>query len=181
MASFEKALAIEPDFGGAHYNRGIVLRDMKRFEEALASFDAALKLRPGNAEILNHRAIALQNLKRFAQALADLDEALTINPTSTEILNNRGRLLFECNRVEEGLGDFRRSAALAYGTGAGMSGSVGLPHKARHDQEQQAYLMPLRPLAQIFRRMERDCRRRRSAPIPRLEISPGNGRRASRR
>ena len=50
--SFDRAIALEPDFADAHGNRANVLADMGRAEEALDGFDRALALRPDNAEDL---------------------------------------------------------------------------------------------------------------------------------
>ena len=37
---------MRPDYAEALSNRGITLRELKRFEEALASYDRALTVRP---------------------------------------------------------------------------------------------------------------------------------------
>jgi len=46
LAYYDKALAIKPDYAEALFNRGIVLRDLKRPAEALASFDRVLAIAP---------------------------------------------------------------------------------------------------------------------------------------
>ena len=43
LASFDKALAIKPDFAEAPNNRGNALLELKRAGEALASYDKAFK------------------------------------------------------------------------------------------------------------------------------------------
>ena len=55
LASYDKALAIRPDYAEAYSNRGIALQDLKRFEEALASYDKAIALKPDYAEAFNNR------------------------------------------------------------------------------------------------------------------------------
>ena len=50
LASYDKALAIRPDYAKALDNRGLALQDLKRPEEALASYDKALALRPDDAD-----------------------------------------------------------------------------------------------------------------------------------
>jgi tetratricopeptide (TPR) repeat protein len=66
------------------YNRGVALRELKRFEEALASYDHALTLRPDYAEALLNRGSILYELKRFEEALANYDQALTRRPDYAE-------------------------------------------------------------------------------------------------
>ena len=46
LASYDKALAIEPDTVDALLNRGNILVELKRLDEALASYDKALAIKP---------------------------------------------------------------------------------------------------------------------------------------
>ena len=57
MASYDRALALRPDYAEALYNRGVTLHELKRFEEALASYDRALTLRPDYAEAHQNEAL----------------------------------------------------------------------------------------------------------------------------
>ncbi len=57
LASYDKALAIRPDYADALFNRGVALQDLKRPEEALASYDKALAIRPDHADALNNRVV----------------------------------------------------------------------------------------------------------------------------
>ena len=46
MDSYQRALAIKPDFADDHFNRGTVLHELKRYDEALESFRRALESNP---------------------------------------------------------------------------------------------------------------------------------------
>ena len=61
-------------------NRGHVLQQLNRFEDALASYDSALAIKPDYALVLNHRGLALRALKHFDDALESIDKALAIKP-----------------------------------------------------------------------------------------------------
>src|SRR5688572_9746480 len=54
-----KAVRLNPQSAEAPANRGNVLRELKRFDEALTSYDQALTLRPDYPNALNGRGIAL--------------------------------------------------------------------------------------------------------------------------
>jgi tetratricopeptide (TPR) repeat protein len=69
LASYEEALAIEPDHVEALGSRGNVLSELKRLEEALVSYDRALAVRPDYVEALGNRADILAALKRFEEPL----------------------------------------------------------------------------------------------------------------
>ena len=70
LTSFDKALAIKPDYAEALIDRGATLHNLQRFEEALASVDKALAVKPDHPEALYDRGITLQHLTRFEEALA---------------------------------------------------------------------------------------------------------------
>ena len=59
LASYDKAIALKPDYAEAYNNRGTALNDLKRHEEALASYDKAIALKPDYAEAYNNRGNAL--------------------------------------------------------------------------------------------------------------------------
>ena len=60
LASYDKAIALKPDYAEAYNNRGNALKDLKRHEEALASYDKAIALKPDYAEAYNNRGAALR-------------------------------------------------------------------------------------------------------------------------
>jgi tetratricopeptide (TPR) repeat protein len=64
LASYDRLLAIRPDYAEGHNNRAVVLADLERFEEALASYDKALAIRPDYAEAHHNRGIVLLDLDR---------------------------------------------------------------------------------------------------------------------
>ena len=109
MSSYNRALALRPDYAEALSNRGATLKELKRFEEALASYDRALIVRPDFAETLSNRGVALKELARFEEALASYDHALTVRPDYAEALSNRGATLHELGRFEEALASYDRA------------------------------------------------------------------------
>jgi Flp pilus assembly protein TadD len=94
VASFDKAIALNPSYAGAYNNRGVALQAMKRYEDALASFDKAIALNPGFAEALYNRgnaidAMVLLGNELFAQnrddeALTLYDKAIFLRPEHAE-------------------------------------------------------------------------------------------------
>jgi protein O-GlcNAc transferase len=50
--SYDQALTIQPNHLETLNNRGAVLMELKRFDEALANYDQALALRPDHAHAL---------------------------------------------------------------------------------------------------------------------------------
>src|SRR5258706_10541844 len=57
IASYDKAIALKPDYTSAISNRGNALMDLKRIEEAIASYEQALAFDPGFVGALRNRAM----------------------------------------------------------------------------------------------------------------------------
>ena len=112
LASFDRALALQPASPESLNNRGSVLALLKRYDEGLASLNRALALKPDYAEAFSNRANALEKLNRFEEALASCDRALAIKPGYPEAFNNGGNALRELQRPEEALARYDRALAL---------------------------------------------------------------------
>jgi tetratricopeptide (TPR) repeat protein len=135
LASFDRALAIEPGILEALNNRGIALLGLARHGEALASFDRALAIKPDFAEALSNRGNALLQLARHEEALASCDRALAIRPDYVDALNNRGLVLLALARHEEALASYGRALAIKPDyAGALNNRSNALAQLGRHEE-----------------------------------------------
>lgn len=142
LASYDCALAFRPDDIDMLYNRGIALSGLRRFPETLACYDRILEIKPDHTAALSNRGAALYDLGRYDELLVSIDKALSYDPADAHALYSRAKVLCDQNRVAEGFLTFMQHAELVYGTPSNMApGSEPiLPHKVRHDQEQQEYL-----------------------------------------
>ena len=112
LASYDKAIALKPDYAEAYNNRGNALKDLKRLDEALASYDKAIALKPDYAEAYNNRGNALRDLKRLDEALASYDKAIALKPDYAEAYNNRGNALKDLKRLDEALVSYDKALSL---------------------------------------------------------------------
>ena len=103
VASYDRALALKPDFAEALNNLGTTLQALARFDEALESYDRALALGPDYPAALNNRGNTLRQLARFDEALDSYDRALALKPDYAAALNNRGLALQQLGRFAEAL------------------------------------------------------------------------------
>ena len=106
LASYDKAIALKPDFGEAYTNRGNALQDLNRPADALASYDKAIALKPDYAEAHNNRGNALLDLKRPEDALASYDKAIALKPDYAEAYWNQSLCLLQLGRFEQGWRQF---------------------------------------------------------------------------
>src|SRR5262249_585303 len=94
-------LEIMPQFADALNNRGTILDQLGRHDEALAAFDRCLAITPNAPDTLNNRGNLLAKLERNDEALASYDKCITLAPTFTQAWLNVGMLLIKLRRYEE--------------------------------------------------------------------------------
>ena len=63
VASYDKALEINPHYGEIWSNRGLTLVRLGKYEEALNCFDKALEIQPDNDLILKNRYLTKKLMK----------------------------------------------------------------------------------------------------------------------
>lgn len=100
LASFDRALALFPDYLEALNNRASVLIGLKQPAAALASCDKALAIRPDIGQILNNRGIALRDLGRKDEAVTAFRQALVVQPDRADVQTNLGVTLRELGHLE---------------------------------------------------------------------------------
>jgi len=106
LASFDAAIAGNPQHFQAFNNRGNALRVLNRIEDAVASYDGAIALRPGLALVHHNRANALQELGRFADAFDAYNRAIALRPDFHAAFLGRGTLNLLLGKMREGFADF---------------------------------------------------------------------------
>lgn len=88
----DRAARVAEGVPETHFQRGIILGTLARYEEAAAAFDRAVRLRPQYSEALINRSVPLTHLGRFDEALDSLDEAARFDPNHPNLRFNRGTL-----------------------------------------------------------------------------------------
>jgi tetratricopeptide (TPR) repeat protein len=102
ISAYDRAIEIDPlNAFVAHANRGIVLRDLGRFDEALAACDRAIEIDPRQAPVHHNRARVLKDLGRLEEALAACDRAIEIDSRDAQAHVTRGSVLLDLRRLDE--------------------------------------------------------------------------------
>ena len=82
---------------------GDALRNLNRYEEALAAYERASRLDPTFVEAYGCKGIVLLKLKRYEEALATFEQAISLNPNDADIYFGKSIILRNLNRYEEAL------------------------------------------------------------------------------
>ena len=99
MLILQRAIAVKPDSGSAHYLLGNFLYDRRRHQEAIHHWREAARLRPDFPTVWRNLGIALFNiLHDTAGARAAFDQAAALAPSD-------GRILYERDQLWKKLGE----------------------------------------------------------------------------
>lgn len=97
-ATFDVAVAFDPDYASAHFGRYESLRAINENETALEAINAAWRIKPKRSRYLVERAAVLRDLDRPFQTLKDTDAALVISPNYRWAKVVKSWALFETGR-----------------------------------------------------------------------------------
>ena len=112
MEELREALRLRPDYPEAHYNLGLLLSGLKRYDEAEKEYREALRLRPDYPAAHNNLGNLLSDLKRYEDAEREYREALRLRPDYPAAHNNLGNLLKELKRYDEAEKEYREALRL---------------------------------------------------------------------
>lgn len=113
VVSYDRALALKPDYADAYLFRGDVLMELGNPSAALESYGRYLTFNPGNPQAHCNLGNALLQLQRWESAVASYERALVIRPDLAEAHLNRGAALFQLGRLPEALGSFDQAIAIS--------------------------------------------------------------------
>lgn len=113
LASYRRALQIQPDLAAVHCNLGSLLLALGRPGEAEACYRQALRIQPDLAEALSNLGSVLDTLERLDEAEACCRRALQLQPALVEAHCNLGNILRKRARLDEAETCYRRALALA--------------------------------------------------------------------
>ncbi len=111
-ASYNRALALKPDYAQAHFNLGNTLYLQGRLSEAVVPYNHATALKPEFVEAHYNLGVALQQLGRLSEAEASFNQAIALKPDYAEAHNNLGVALQQLGRLSEAEASFNQAIAL---------------------------------------------------------------------
>lgn len=109
IEDYSRALALDPHFVNARYNRGTTYLALEDFPDAIADFNAVLKLEPGRADAFNNRGLALLARGDLADAIDDFTSAVRLDAGYAYAFNNRGVAWRRMGDISLAIEDFCRA------------------------------------------------------------------------
>jgi tetratricopeptide (TPR) repeat protein len=112
ITSFQKALAIQPDFAEAYNDLGNALLQKRQVDEAIVQFNKALTIQPGRAATYNNLGNALLQKRQVDEAIVQFNKALTIQPDFADACNDLGNALLQKGQVNKAIVQFKKALAI---------------------------------------------------------------------
>ncbi|NEO87927.1 MAG: tetratricopeptide repeat protein [Spirulina sp. SIO3F2] len=82
---------------GAWSNRGVSLRRLKKYEEAIAAYDKAIEIELNSSFAWNNRGGVLMELERYQDALESVEKAIQIDPNNANAQRRYQTILEKLN------------------------------------------------------------------------------------
>lgn len=106
LADFEKALELDPSFGGAYLNRGNTYYLLGDLPKSIEDYTELLKLEPDNKIGYSNRANSQHYLGNYKEAVQDCTEAIRIDPYYDDAYYGRANAYYMNSELEEARKDF---------------------------------------------------------------------------
>jgi tetratricopeptide (TPR) repeat protein len=112
IASYNKALALQPDFIEALVNLGNLYNMAGELDKAINCYEKALALQPGNPALLSITGTTYVELDKPEQAIPLLQQALARDPSDAESYTNLGIACSKSGQHGEALAAFKQAIAI---------------------------------------------------------------------
>jgi tetratricopeptide (TPR) repeat protein len=112
LASYQRAVDLNPLYGAALCNRGVVLMAIGRPRDALASFERAINADPADHLASYNYALAQIGLDDRSGALESLNKAIALHPDYFDAYLSRAGLYAEDRDLNAALTDLDRACSL---------------------------------------------------------------------
>jgi len=100
VKSFEKALALKPDYTEVNYNLGLTFQELDQLDAAVKCYEKAIAVNPDHAEAHNNLGVTLKELGQLDAAVKSYEKAIAIKPDYTEAHSNLGNAFKELGQLD---------------------------------------------------------------------------------
>ncbi len=138
LAKYDSVIDARPKDAVAWNNRGVILGEMGRYEEALESVSKATKIKANSERAHLNKALLLARLNRHTEALTAAGKAIQINPGLAEAWLNKGNILVLSGKYEAALEATEKAIELKPGYAAAWN-NKGVNHEHMGQPKEALY------------------------------------------
>jgi predicted O-linked N-acetylglucosamine transferase (SPINDLY family) len=112
LRHFDRAVALQPQFTDAVYNRGVLQAELGLLKQAEASLKQALAQKPTNFAVYANLGAVLAQLGRPEDAVAAYSKYLERQPQDAKTFFNRGTVRLKLEQYHDAIADFQAALAV---------------------------------------------------------------------
>ena len=112
VKSFEKAIALKPDYTEVNYNLGLTLQELGQLEDAVKCYEKAIATKPDYAEAHNNLGATLKDLGQLDTAVKSYKKAVTVKPDYAEAHYGFGITLYLLDQLEDAIKCYEKAVAI---------------------------------------------------------------------
>jgi tetratricopeptide (TPR) repeat protein len=109
---YDKFISVNPSYGPALHNRGLLRWKFGRLDEAIDDFTEAILRYSGDADSFNNRGLVQQDQGRLAGALSDLETAVRLRPNDALFRHNLAQALYRGGQKDRALTEYEEAVRL---------------------------------------------------------------------
>jgi tetratricopeptide (TPR) repeat protein len=106
IALLDSILVLSPDHAGFWCEKGIVLDDLGKPNEAIKAYDQAIKIKPDYAKAWYNKGVVLGRLDKDEEAIKAFDQAIKIKPDHAKAWYNKGVAFIKLGKPKEAIKAF---------------------------------------------------------------------------
>ncbi len=109
IASYKKALSIDPNYPQAYNNLGTAFQKLNKNEEAIFNYKKAISIKNNFAEAYNNLGGVIYETNRIKDSLDYYEKAIKIKPDFFEAYHNLGLAYQDLGKTKEALENFNKA------------------------------------------------------------------------
>lgn len=107
-----KVIELKPDFARAYNLKAMILKELKRYNQALETIDKAIEINPKIS--WDNKATILMEIGFYKEALECVNKALEISPDSKFALVYKAQILIKLGKYEDALKLIEKAQSIDY-------------------------------------------------------------------
>jgi tetratricopeptide (TPR) repeat protein len=112
IASYNRAISINPDEHQAWYNRGVSLHKLGRYEEAIDSYTRFISIKPDEPEAWYGKGTAQGSLGKYEEAIDSFDLTIELKSDHCGAWHDRGICFHYLGRYEEAIFSYDQALSI---------------------------------------------------------------------
>lgn len=112
VAHYQRAISLDPGYLDAHYNMGVALERLERYDESVLAYKRVLALDPARADAVNNLGVVYERTGRRDKAAEAYQESIRMHPEGIEPRLNLGGVLLRDGKYKRARAVIEEAIAL---------------------------------------------------------------------